>query len=552
VANPDGRKHAETGQYWRKNTNENYCSPTSNNRGADLNRNFEFQWGCCGGSSGSECDTTYRGPSSASEPETQAIQDYVRSQFPDQRADALSAAAPVTATGVFLDIHSHGRLVLWPWGFTSSVAPNGAALQTLGRKFAFFNDYKPEQAVGLYPTDGTTDDFGYGDLGLAAYTFELGTAFFQDCSTFENVILPDNLPALVYAAKASRTPYLTPAGPDALDVQATPSGASPGALVELAATIDDTRYNHNYGPEPTQNIVAAEYYIDLPPWITTTTPISYPMSAVDGSFDSTSEAVTATIDTAGLTNGRHIIFVRGQDAAGNWGVVSATFLFVLDPAVAPLIEGYTKEAITNLPLEATVTAGIFETQSNPATGYYSMTVVSDTYTISAVAAGHAISTVSSIPANDYQIVQQDFYLYPTCQVFTDDVESGNQGWTAAGNWAISTEAAHSSTHAWSDSPGGNYGNYWDYSLTSPVLDLSNYQGTVLNFWHIFDLEDGWDYAYVEYSSNGGSNWYQLATYNGEDQTSWMHEELSVPALDGQSNAQIRFRIDTEVNTVTGG
>ena len=61
-SNPDGRKKAETGLSWRKNTNENYCSPTSDYRGVDLNRNFEFQWGCCGGSSGSECAETYRGP----------------------------------------------------------------------------------------------------------------------------------------------------------------------------------------------------------------------------------------------------------------------------------------------------------------------------------------------------------------------------------------------------------------------------------------------------------------------------------------------------------
>ena len=46
--NPDGRKQAETGLSWRKNTNQNYCGATSNNRGADLNRNFEYQWGCCG------------------------------------------------------------------------------------------------------------------------------------------------------------------------------------------------------------------------------------------------------------------------------------------------------------------------------------------------------------------------------------------------------------------------------------------------------------------------------------------------------------------------
>ena len=51
---------------------------------------------------------------------------------------------------------------------------------------------------------------------MASYTFELGTSFFQDCSTFENTILPDNLQALIYAAKVPRTPYMTPAGPDAL------------------------------------------------------------------------------------------------------------------------------------------------------------------------------------------------------------------------------------------------------------------------------------------------------------------------------------------------
>jgi carboxypeptidase T len=47
-ANPDGRKQAETGLSWRKNTNQNYCSPTSNYRGADLNRNFSFKWACLG------------------------------------------------------------------------------------------------------------------------------------------------------------------------------------------------------------------------------------------------------------------------------------------------------------------------------------------------------------------------------------------------------------------------------------------------------------------------------------------------------------------------
>ena len=134
------------------------------------------------------------------------MQNYLLSIFPDQRDASLSSPAPATATGVYIDLHSYSQLVLWPWGFTTSVAPNSAALQTLGRKFAYFNSYTPEQAVSLYATDGTTDDFAYGNLGVAAYTFEMGTAFFQACSTFESTIYPTNLNALIYAAKVVRTP----------------------------------------------------------------------------------------------------------------------------------------------------------------------------------------------------------------------------------------------------------------------------------------------------------------------------------------------------------
>ncbi|UCC62775.1 MAG: PKD domain-containing protein [Anaerolineae bacterium] len=328
-ANPDGRKIAETGVYWRKNTDSDDGCTDPNTWGTDLNRNFSFSWHSCGGegcSSSNPCYGTYRGPSAASEPETQAIQNYLRAQFPDQRAADLDAAAPITATGIFLDIHSYSQLVLWPWGFTGTPTPNGTALRTLGRKFTYCNSYWPGQAIGPYPTDGTTGDFAYGELGLAAFTFELGTAFFQDCATFENTILPDNLRALIYAAKASRAPYLIPAGPDALSpvIEVVASGEA----AQLRATIDDTRYSNRNGTEPTQGIAAAEYYIDVPLWVTTPPPVSHAMQATDGAFDEKTEEVTATVDTASLKTGRHLVFLRGQDADGNWGAFSAVFLRV--------------------------------------------------------------------------------------------------------------------------------------------------------------------------------------------------------------------------------
>ncbi len=324
--NPDGRKEAESGRSWRKNTNENYCGVTSTNRGADLNRNYSFYWNYCSGcSSGSPCDGTYRGPSAASEPEVSAVQAYMRSIFPDQREAALSAPAPSNATGVFIDLHSYSQLVLWPWGMTSSVAPNNSGLQTLGRKFAFFNSYTPQRSYQLYGTDGDSIDYAYGDLGIAAYTFELGTAFFQSCSTFENTIVPTNLPALLYAAKVARTPYMTPLGPDTINLAVSSSTVPAGTAVTLTGVANDTRYKSGSG-EATQAIAQAEYYIDTPPWVEGAAAI--PMSASDGSFNSTAENLTASVNTAGWNQGRHTLYLRSQDAAGNWGAISAIFLSV--------------------------------------------------------------------------------------------------------------------------------------------------------------------------------------------------------------------------------
>ncbi len=328
--NPDGRKKAEAGALWRKNTNQNYCGATSSSRGADLNRNFAFLWACCNGASANPCDDTYRGPSAASEPEAVALQNYMQAIFPDQRGPAMTDAAPSNATGIFIDLHSSGRLMLWPWGMVTTVAPNGTALQTLGRKMAFFNGHSPEQSVGLYPTDGATDDHAYGTLGVAAYTYELGTQFFETCTYFQNTLLPGNLPALTYALKAARTPYLTPAGPDVLTPTLSAGSSAPGvpagSSVTLTASVNDTRYNNTNGAEPSQAIAAAEYFIDTPPWAGGA--VAQPMTASDGTFNGSIEAITASVSTTGLTAGRHTLYLRGRDAAGNWGAISAQFLYV--------------------------------------------------------------------------------------------------------------------------------------------------------------------------------------------------------------------------------
>ncbi|MBI4915258.1 MAG: peptidase M14, partial [Acidobacteria bacterium] len=327
--NPDGRKKAETGADWRKNTNSGYCT-TPSSYGIDLNRNFPYNWGCCGGSSGSPCSGTYRGPSPVSEPETIAVRDYALAIFPDY-GDPQVAPIPDDAAGVFIDLHSYGELVLWPWGYTYSAPPNASGLRTFGRKLAYFNGHEPDQSCGLYLTDGTTDDFTYGELGVASYTFEMGDDFFQDCTTFTSTILPTNLQALLYAIRVARLPYRLPAGPDALSVATTPSGnVTAGTDVLVTATINDTRYNNTNGTEPVQAIAAAEVYVDTPPWATGATPVA--LTATDGTFNATVEAVQGTLATAAWTGTNpHTLYVRGRDAGNTWGPVSAVFVRLVGP-----------------------------------------------------------------------------------------------------------------------------------------------------------------------------------------------------------------------------
>ena len=331
-ANPDGRKQAEAGLSWRKNTNQAYCGATSNTRGADLNRNFTFSFNSTGGqgSSSDTCNLTYRGTSAASEPETQAVESYVRALWTDQRGLNLGDAAPRTTSGIHIDLHSYSQLVLWPWGNTATPSGNATDLQTLGRKLAFFNGYSPQQSIGLYPTDGTSDSVSYGELGVAAYTIELGTSFFQHCSAYNNKIMPDNLNALIYAAKVVRTPYITPAGPDvsalSLGSNASSNGVQAGTNVALTGTATATRYNNSNGTQPTQNIAAAEYYIDTPPWLSGA--VATVLAPTDGAFDTKTEGINGIISTAELTVGTHTVYVRSQDLAGNWGAFTAAFLKV--------------------------------------------------------------------------------------------------------------------------------------------------------------------------------------------------------------------------------
>ncbi len=167
--NPDGAEFdVSTGSYamWRKNRQPNAGSSSI---GTDLNRNWSWQWGCCGGSSGSFSSETYRGATAFSAPETQRVRDFV-----NQR---VVGGVQQIKTGI--DFHTYSELVLWPYGYTTAntapglTADDEATLRTLGIDMASTNGYTPEQASDLYIADGTIDDWLWGQHKIFGYTFEM-------------------------------------------------------------------------------------------------------------------------------------------------------------------------------------------------------------------------------------------------------------------------------------------------------------------------------------------------------------------------------------------
>ncbi|MYZ39714.1 MULTISPECIES: M14 family metallopeptidase [unclassified Streptomyces] len=167
--NPDGGEYdVATGSYrsWRKNRQPNSGSSAI---GTDLNRNWAYRWGCCGGSSSSPSSDTYRGSAAESAPEVKVVANFVRSRV-------IGGVQQIKAG---IDFHTYSELVLWPFGYTTADTTTGMTLDdrnafaTVGQKMAASNGYTPEQASDLYITDGSIDDWLWGTYKIFSYTFEM-------------------------------------------------------------------------------------------------------------------------------------------------------------------------------------------------------------------------------------------------------------------------------------------------------------------------------------------------------------------------------------------
>lgn len=220
--NPDGRHFSQTSDpQWRKNRRPSPGGCV----GVDINRNFDYLWDHSAkfaadsgvSASADPCDkNVYRGPSPASEAETRNVV-WLLDSYPKIRWH--------------VDVHSAVPVILHSWGsdqnqsaHTAQTFLNSAFDQVRGRKDdAAYGEYISqddldvvtslsrqmdkaisevhgigygvEQAYGLYPTSGASDDYAFsrhfadaGKSKVYGFTIECGRSFQPTWDDAEDVI----------------------------------------------------------------------------------------------------------------------------------------------------------------------------------------------------------------------------------------------------------------------------------------------------------------------------------------------------------------------------
>lgn len=383
--NPDGRYMAEhfPNTYWRKNMNSNDGCKNDEFVGVDINRNFDFLWGDKGGASSESCSDEYHGSGPNSEPETQAVINYAKKVFPEsQRRDdpekQMNEPLDEDIMGVYIDVHSTGQYIYYPWGHRNAKSPNDDAFQAIARKMSHYNGYDL-WASGydfLYPVSGDSSDYMYAVMGVASLGLELGFNWYESCNAFENVILPNNLPALLYAASIASKPLSLAKGPDVLDVVIDYSDDGGDILVtaEISEGIMvnslDGEADHVTGD---QDIVQVTIYFDVHPNDFMDGNLKWEMSPIDGDFDGGEKIVDVTISTSGLSPGSHILHLQAMDSSGYLGPVKSVSIQVdreetNTPTSAPITALPTLSPTTKPPtLNPTASPTTPELSVNPTT-----------------------------------------------------------------------------------------------------------------------------------------------------------------------------------------
>jgi hypothetical protein len=249
VVNPDGYQYTFDGdRLWRKNMRINTDDGVFNLRdGVDLNRNYPEHFNYDDeGSNTQFASETYRGPSPASEPETQADMGLVE-RIPFRFS---------------ISYHSYAALLLYPEGWQvqtpSRDDPIYIALSGTDSNPAI-EGYDPDLSAELYTTNGEYTDWAHAIENTLSWTVEHnegcdGCGFvFPDDEAAVQQEFEINLPFAVDVAKSAAKP--TKPKSHLGDTKLDPFYLETVSLDPTRANnpLSDFRFAHSYGdPQPVE------------------------------------------------------------------------------------------------------------------------------------------------------------------------------------------------------------------------------------------------------------------------------------------------------------
>jgi len=520
MVNPDGRVFDGEDDPtfftdWRKNRIPNW----DGSRGVDLNRNYGYMWGGAGASD-DPSDGVYRGPAPFSENETQAIRDLAL-----QHDFVFS-----------LSYHSHGQIILYPWGNTYNPSPDDALFSALGwgmsnrmtnKAGSPREEYIPIRGSQLYLTSGDDVDWMYGELGVLPFVVELYPSFTDTSPSVvapyngfhprEDKIVPvceDNLGGVLFLLEIADNPHQVV------------------SHVSITATPERMRIDRD------QNL---SFKIEV--------------------FNDGNQSDTFDLSASGPAGWSISFSVSGvtlqegdSQIVDMWvkvPAVSPSGDFALDVSAFSLSSSASVEVIAYVPyLDDVGVTGITPFQEG---ALYPM----GNYTIQAEVTNHAPNQ-----QNPFDVLMEVWEIGPPedTNIFYEDFESDLSRWTivdfdggiSQDNWHTVDWNPHDGMRAlWIGNDGtGMYSDTTLQMLESPSFDLKDAVGANLSFYHILMTESNYDYAVVEVGV--GDDWTIMQSWSGWVATFYTEVVFDLSDFIGNGDVKFRFRFSSDEHQVSSG
>ncbi len=347
-----------------------------------------------------------------------------------------------------------------------------------------------------YVVDGSCQDWCYETRGEIDTTIEVSVTKDPPASSIDGIV-DDNIPAMLHQARVSGR-----------GIRGLVTDAETGD--PISATISIPQIGKDIYTDPD----VGDYHrmVETGTYTVVCSADEYPTQTVYN--------VSASLDTFVVVNFALEPPPRGSVAG-----------YVRDESMSPLVGAM---------VELTDATGYSD--ESDATGYYEINYIPvGTHDLRASLSGYSSGEELGVSVSDGAIAAVNFVL--AAPDFFDDIESGLAEWT--GSWGTTTTTSHSPSTCMTDSPGGNYGsNDFETMTLATAIDLSSAESAELSFWHRYDTESGYDYCYVEVSTNNGSTWTDVATYDGS-QSTWTEETIDLTSYIGASQFKIRFLLDSD-------